>query len=470
MKHSKLLAILLLVLLISLFSPIRAHADIAPPEQPPGANILPDSENTQVRMVAETVTLTVLTNPSPNYLGQAATEAVFTMRNLGTETETMEARFPLTFLNGSNGGNEHWPEISDIRVWVKGKQIATHRIQAAHTDPNFGVVEIPWAAFNITFPPNQDVIVTVKYTTNGYGYGPFFDLGYVLETGAGWKDTIGSADIIVKLPYPATAENIGFDPASKAVMVGDEIRWHYEDFEPTPDDNIGIAVLTVSYWQNVLHWRKETQQNPKDGEAWGQLGKAIKPVVIDNKSGFLYLTDETNNKLFNEAIDAYEKAVTLLPKDALWHYGFADLLWMRNNGFAFGFDDEALQIADSYRIANELRQSLALDPKNTDAIKLADWVATTRPWAIRKADDGYDYPILTVTPTLWPTPIDYEFLTATPSPIATSTPQPTLVSTDTAAPISPTKSPNTGSPVCGGAALILIPALVVFWRAKRQRR
>jgi hypothetical protein len=60
MKHSKWFPILVFVLLVSLLTPITARADMAPPKGPPGTNIVPGSENTQVRMVAETVTLTVI--------------------------------------------------------------------------------------------------------------------------------------------------------------------------------------------------------------------------------------------------------------------------------------------------------------------------------------------------------------------------------------------------------------------------
>lgn len=474
MKHGKWLSILLLVLLISIFVPLPARADMAPPEQPPGASILPGKENTQVRMVAEKVTLTVLSNPAPDYPGQAATEAVFTMRNLGTDTETMEARFPLTFWNDGSDGYGNYPEISDIQIFVDGKKVSTHRIDANFTNPNGGIAhrQAPWAAFDVTFPPDKDVTVTIKYTTNGYADSGSGDivLRYILETGAGWNSTIGTADIIVRLPYTATEENVRlgsqdqYQTTAGAKLNGNDVIWHFEDFEPTSADNILATVTQTARWRNVLKWREQTEKTPNDGEAWGQLGKAIKEVIAGIK-GYPH-DDPGAQKLYGEAQKAYEKAVALLPKDALWHYGFADLLWAHyfispNYGQA---NDEIINVA------NELRISLTLDPNNERARDLADWVSGSFPWAISKTDNGFDYPVLTATPTIDP----FSMITIEPEATSTLEPQaqPTetmLPATATDEPVSPTKTRQPGLPVCGGAAgLVLIPALALFWRSKRR--
>lgn len=467
MKHSKWMPILLLILLISLFSPIPAHADMAPPEGPPGTNIVPGKENTQVRMVAETVTLTVLPNPAPEFLGQARTEAIFTMRNLGTETETMQARFPLTFpgfVGDPAKGNQ---EIKDFRVFVDGKSVQTTNILGGLSSSSNSFDNWPWAAFPVTFPPNKDIIVTVRYTTNAEGdpNQPDFALNYILETGAGWKNSIGSADIIVKLPYEASPENITFDPAMQNVtFVGKEVHQHLSDFEPTSETNFYLRPIRIEYWQRVLQYREYVKKYPINGEYWGQLGKAIKESIRYPK-GYLR-ADKVGEKLYKEAVDAYQKSVEFLPEDALWHYGFADLIWSHHyfsNDWHTDFgESEMVQITD------QLRQSLALDPDNPQAKTLADWIVGLDAPYIRKKGDRYDYPVLTATLTVIPS-------TETPFPKATSTPQVQTTSTetaqpkDTAIPVSPTKSPNTGSPVCGGAALTMIPALAAIWLAGRSK-
>src|SRR5512133_908692 len=75
--------------------PSTAGADIAPPAQPPGSNPVPGTEQTQVRMVSETVILEVQGITPKNSLGQAKVGATFIMRNLGESAEQMAVRFPV---------------------------------------------------------------------------------------------------------------------------------------------------------------------------------------------------------------------------------------------------------------------------------------------------------------------------------------------------------------------------------------
>lgn len=469
MKKSYLwVGILLFALVFSASMPLSVRADVAPPEQPPGASIMPGGESTQVRMLAETVTLTVLSKPAANFLAQAKTEADFTMRNLGTAEEKMEARFPLTFWDEGGDGFFNFPEIPDIQIFVNGKSVPTHRIDATYTSPGgIALSRSPWAAFDVTFPPGKDVQITVKYTTNGYGYAPFVALRYILETGAGWNGTIGTADIVIKLPYDATAENVLLDESSGfsettlgAQLVGQEVRWHFEDFEPAHENNIALSLVIPSYWQKILDWRTQTAKTPDDGEAWGQLGKALKEAIRYNKG---YLRESaTGNAMYTQAVQAYQKSVTLLPKDALWHYGFADLLWSHYYFNSSGSQDDYSAISQA---VDELRQSLALDSKNQNAQDLATWISGDAPWALSKSESGYDYLILTATPEYVP-PDD------TPLPaLPTSTLEPTQAVAASATPVAAAPTAERaapGTPLCGNVAVLLIPLLgLLFWRRRK---
>src|SRR5262245_41705287 len=96
-------------------------------------------------------------------------------------------------------------DIEDFKIWVSGQAVATITIsgQLPSSKEN-----IHWAAFPVLFPPGQDVTIEVSYVTRPTGYPPAARFGYLLETGDGWRDTIGSADIIARLPYPASEENV----------------------------------------------------------------------------------------------------------------------------------------------------------------------------------------------------------------------------------------------------------------------
>ena len=469
----------LFVFLLSLSIPHPALADVAPPQQPPGSAIMPGSETTQVRMLAETVTLTVLSKPSGSYLGQARTEADFTMRNQGSAAEKMEARFPLTFWNGRDDGFGKYPEITDIQILVDGSVVSTHRIDATFTSSGGGGVALtysPWAAFDVTFPPGQDVNITVKYTTNGYGLEPVYNLGYILETGAGWNGTIGSADIIVKLPYEATEENVVLAddtgiPATTAgaQLDGSDVRWHFANFEPTSANNITVSLITTAAWQSVLNWRAQTQKTPNDGEAWGQLGKAVK-TIIRGKHGEIR-DDSGSNSLYAEAVAAYDKSVTLLPKDALWHYGFADLLLAHS---AYASATRNGDYSELSRGVDQLRQSLALSPNNQDALDTAAWISGLFPWALTVDGKSVDYLILTATPTR-----SADITTIMPE--ATATPAPTRPAmtdvpvTPVPTPAGPTVEPApthaTFPASCTGAvAAFFLPALAGFlWLLSKRR-
>ena len=453
----------------------HALADVAPPEAPPGSTLWPGSETTQVRMAAETVTMTVSTDPADPQLAVARTTAVFSMLNEGSETEKMQVRFPLRFMMWEE---TRYPEIADLRVKVNGRSISTRRAVLTYTQSReLGNQEamIPWSVFDVSFPPGEDVSIEVTYSVHGFGYLPWQAFRYILETGAGWKDTIGSADIVVKLPYEANKYNVWLDAqtgfsttTSKAEMSGNEVRWHFDALEPTFEDNIEISLITPALWQKVLTERANVARDPNDGEAWGRLGKAYKEMTREAKG--YPRTDPTGEELFRMSSAAYEKCLELLPKDSLWHAGYADLLWSRyyfvvhfsNNG-----DSESLLP----RALLHLQAALALDPNNQLARDLLDEVAYSMPEAVQK--NGSDYVLLALTPTPVP-PTPYGPATKSPAEetaaAVTETEPPAVVTVEAATLPPPTPAPTKTSPVCGGAGLVLPLVGVGLWYSRRRSR
>lgn len=452
-----------------------ALADVAPPESPPGSGIVPGEETTQVQMVSEQVTLTVAMNREGEK-PRARTEAIFQMRNLGTVEEQMDVRFPLNY-NESADYRDMFPEIQDIQVRVDGKAVSTFRTDAP-LEPDGE--RIPWASFPVAFPPGQDVTIQVSYTTIGFGYEPFIVFRYILETGAGWKGTIGSGEVRVILPYEANLQNVVLDESSgygrmteDLSFSANQVSWRFANLEPEYGDNFSLTLIEPFAWQKVLRERENTARNPNDGEAWGRLGKAIKEVIRFPK-GYLR-DDQAAAPLYDEAVAAYERSVTLLPRDALWHYGFADLLWSIT--FYNQHLDSSQAVSTLVRMLEELNQSLALDPNNQDALRLADWIANTYPGMIVRAEVGYNFPGLTATPTkrapIVPAIPTVEVQpTSTPLPPAEPTAEPTA-SLVPAPSIEATRVPEpaaTRLPFCGGAALLLFPLAWIFSRRSRLAR
>lgn len=478
--------IVLVICLILFAAPVRTLADVAPPAQPPGSNPGPGSENTQVRMLAERVLIDVIAG-GENSLGKAQVTAEFTMRNLGEKTETMAARFPIS----ANDGFSRYPEIKNLQVKVDGSSVGTRRIRGE--DPYYGGDSVPWAEFDVAFPPGEDVNIRVSYQLDGTGYYPFTSFNYILSSGAGWNDTIGKADVIVRLPYEASTENVllsgdtGYWFTSQgAELAGSEVRWHFEDLEPTSENNLRVELVAPSLWQKVTQEKANIERNPQDGEAWGRLAKAYKESAFLPKE---LRPDEGGQALFELSEQAYQKCLELKPNDADWHAGYAELLyWRYNLGRWENPDDYTYAV----RAAQLLQRAVEINPRSPKALELLEEFE----WGefVRRDGDTYDFLLLTATPTPRSTPTSPATATteATQTPtqppatatqtveILTDTATKTEAMTDTPAPAavavteppSPTDTPEGGGQgglsMCGMSLLLPAAAMLLAGRLRRR--
>jgi tetratricopeptide (TPR) repeat protein len=464
----KILPLLLLVLFV-FPAPVWADAAPAPPEQPPSANIVPGGSSTQVRMLAETVLIDVQSQYPSSSLGQAQVTASFTLRNLGSAAESMPVRFPLTFFQGMDNGFGQYPEIQNIRVKVNNQPASTRRVDWGWLD----YANTPWEEFEVTFPPGKDVAIEVVYTAEGSGEYPYISFKYILETGAGWQGDIGSADLAVRLPYEANNQNIilgettGWSTTTPGgVFSGREMRWHYDNLEPTPENNLVVSLVVVPAWQTVLVERANVTRSPKDGEAWGRLGKIYKEISRLRRGTRL---DSGGLELYRLAVEAYQNSVTLLPKDADWHAGFAELLY---NHYYYGeFFSHHPHHTEMLRALQELNRALEINPQNAKALAVLEEMRYAIPETVQVNGDQVTFLWLTTTPT--PKPSDTaQPATVTPTLPATATPRPTLTPLPTQtqaatvtleptlnAPVTtPTRPPRAGLPLCGAAVLLPLAA------------
>ena len=454
--------VVLSVMFILFIFPSSAAADIAPPAQPPGSNLQPGNETTQVQMLAETVLIDVQAGAPSKSLGQAHVTASFTMHNQGDQAETMAVRFPVS----ASDGYFSYPTIKDLRVKVDNETVLTRDIQGE--DPYHSPNPVPWAEFDVNFPPGQDVQIQVAYTLEASGEYPFIWFKYILSTGAAWKDTIGKADLIVRLPYPASNQNFLYDPGSSyssttpgGVISGNEIRWHYDDLEPTTDNNFEVLLVMPSAWKTVLTEQANVKQNPNDGEAWGRLGKIYKEVTFSSRGkGFrLGSMDLGGQDLYQLSQQAYEKAVSLKPGDPLWHAGFAELLAYH----AYFLNMDGVDTTDeALRALHEIRQALELAPNDPKVQEIAAEISYDFPEGMKPNGDSFDFPWLTSTP-LPPTPIVENIIsTETPLPEITFTPSPVAASPT---PVGESQAePKQTLPFCGGALLLPIGVLFLIQR------
>ena len=406
-----------------------ARADVAPPKAPPGAN--PESETipTNVRMMAEKVVIEIQDESDIEEMGTARVWAEFDMKNLGSTTEWLMVRFPIS----SNDGWGEYPEIEDMFVYVDNAMVETQKI-ILEGEPEEWDDPISWVEFEVKFPPQEVVEIEVDYTLRGTGEYPFVSYGYLLETGAGWQGTIGSAEVIVRFPYRAEPANVFLEGSPGwgrttpgAELDGNEVRWQFENFEPERQDNISIALVWPSLWNQIIRQRQYVDDFPEDGEGWGRLGKLYKDASLLRKS---FREDPGGEPLFEWSKQAYQKAITLLPGDALWRAGYADLLFWHSTWTYQRFQEGRAEFIEALR---QLSVAYTLDPQEEFIL---DYLKRLSNEGVEKTGRSYVFHWLTQTPTLIPnqqaaastatqppTPTRLEPFTATPEP--SNTPLPT---------------------------------------------
>lgn len=327
--HKTCLALLCLAALI-LFGAPRAEADVAPDPEAAASDIAPE-RGTQVQMLSERVVLDIqtqsFTRSEHTYsVPFAEVTADFTMRNLGSADETMEVRFPTSFPTAdgfvpAQVGNV----IERIETFVNGASVTNRQIIYDGA---------PWAVWQVSFPAGRDVHLRVQYRTLGLDHYGRADFYYILETGAGWRGPIGHGDIIFQFPYRADLEMVepkdtyirAEYPSSTPPFVaeGNQLRWHFENLEPTPQDNVRLLIVRPDLWQAILDARAQVQRKPNDAAAQIQLGQQYRQAIpIKN----WWPEGSTFAERFGAAADAaFQRAVELAPNDFAAHLAYARFL------------------------------------------------------------------------------------------------------------------------------------------------
>ena len=170
-------------------------------------------------------------------------------------------------------------------------------------------------------------------------------------------------------------------------------------------------------------------------------------------------------EMYQLSRDAYQKAVTLLPNDADWHYGFADLFcWNAGyNNFLVNSETEAWT-----ECIEQVQQVLNLNPNHEKTKELIEFYGGFE-GMIDFNGTQPDYLILTPQPTATVVPTEKpiqatETFTAMASPTAqvtkTEAPEIVIVNTPTSIPAK-TETESKMPILFGGAILLLIAVLLV---------
>jgi len=424
-------------------SPARADVGVQP-ILPDGSNIQPEAE-TPIQMASEMVILSVrqatewdraavthnpmayeLENPLIPIWQQSVAEvtADFTMANPTREAVSMTVWFPLASALETDEWEAHIgevvPRIEDFQVAVDGRPLAYSTLELPNPQGE-DKPPLPWANFPVTFPAGQEVLIQVSYVIwaqpdiSGVG----MTLHYIFQTGAGWAGPIGQAELVVNLPYLASAETIGAMPDGGQVD-GYQVRWTWENLEPSPQDDFSIWLIRQERWEELEAARIRVSNWPDDGEAWLDLADTYRRLIL-GKYQILPGFGEAFQPL---GVQAAQEVLRLLPGDGRPHY---ELAMFYLSALPQNPSPEDLQpFLDELHIVEELAPSYAGD--------VHDWFEF-----LTGIDSWTDY---------WGTQTATAARLQTPSmtPIVSATSQPPATST----------ARQTGNTTGGGQGLILI--------------
>jgi len=330
-----------LCVLIGLMPIQIAKANAAPPPDPTVGGLIPyQPQKTNVQMMSETVFINVPQSPSNAHEPkQIKVNAIFSMRNQGQTEEQLQVIFPLTRLNTFSTEEALYRiDTASFAVKVNDRDVPFTTITTppeltiSDMEHGFGP-DVQWAAFEVTFPVQQDIVLQVDYEMlNPYGdYGEgFTGIAYILETGAGWYGKILSAKITLHFPYPVTEEvirraNPGY------VISGNELQWNLRDFEPTREDNLEVRVIHVDQWQTILELRARVEQYSEDADAWAKLADLYQQLSIFRMSFEGYSPYYVINHHFADlTLEARQKVVALRSEWGNAHFRLAQILWYTN--------------------------------------------------------------------------------------------------------------------------------------------
>lgn len=256
----------------------QALADAAPDPQFLGGNGrgAEPANITGVRMVSETVLMEVQQLPFeiPSYFGPgpidllgARVTADFLFHNPASQAESLPVGFPL-YLNASD--RIAYPEIYGLRSVINSVAVPTRTVQ---------IQGDPWAIWDMVFPPGDTALRVTYDVIVRATYGGVAQVNYVLHTGAGWAESIGQADIIVRFPY--LAEPTFIDPQGTLagyVTEGFDVRWHFENLEPTVADDITLKVVHPDTWLEVGRARQALASD-RSSENYANLARAYGNLI-----------------------------------------------------------------------------------------------------------------------------------------------------------------------------------------------
>jgi hypothetical protein len=200
--------------------------------------------NTEVRMVSEQVLVTLT-------LDSSFVHCYFRLHNEG-KAESMEIGFPYM------DTRPYSPEIyAPISIYQNGKEISEVNLASSNNDAE-DLTPKTWYWWKTKFDGNEymdiEVVYSLPYCQEKNGLYSSFE--YLLSTGAGWKDRIDDAEVIVTFKNFDKNLILRSYP-SNAILSDDKMVWKFRNIEPDETNDISINYEPVlgSYNESLKNMR-----------------------------------------------------------------------------------------------------------------------------------------------------------------------------------------------------------------------
>ena len=176
--------------------------------------------------------------------------------------------------------NTAW-NLRDLEVFVNGKRIKTvHKpieiklkVPAADRKKFSQVPYPPVGAhiWTLRFKPNEKMTVRITFSFSGLSdIAGYQQVAYLLQTGALWADTIGTADIFWNTAGRRTSIAPGSPPLQSTE--NDVMHWHFENYKPTEDIVLYAVKIDLVNLMKRAFRSREYEGNTRDYTAEDMQG------------------------------------------------------------------------------------------------------------------------------------------------------------------------------------------------------
>lgn len=354
---------------------------------------------------------------------QLEVNAWYVLRNQGYREETIQVVYPLDAFNPCLEKNTAGLQLSytfldyfpfDFSVTVDGETIPATTLMTEHPYGSAGgCTEMRWAAFDVTFPIAQNVLIHITYPLRTAGAPDAVEnFEVVLETGAGWFGGVSKAEVVLRLPY-VVDDNILRGTTRGYQIHYNEITWTYFQMEPDRNRNLLVSFIESELWLNILKSRERIRKDSNDIEAYQRLAEAYSAIArVEGQP-------QRQTEYQQLAYRTYLRGIANNPQDVTLYLDYANLYL-----FDCCYNSEVTR-ADLAQILPMLDKALNLDPSNGRAEVLLAQLKEQVP------DLNYQPPA-TLTPSVPLKPT--RTVTPTGRPTQTSSPTPTASPTVTRQP------------------------------------